>query len=590
MTRTQVRTVALVVSALAVSLFARPLMAAERVPSERLLPPKVYGYLSVPDVTQLKERFKQSTLGGVLEDDAFDDFWDELKPLLEEASGDITEKLGVTLDDLLAIPTGELAVAYAEPANKPAGLVGLLNFGESRPIIDKLLEKADEELEKEGVVRSVEEVDGTEIIVYRFKQAEEDDADNDRVNNQSSNDSFGSTLAYFIRDDYLVAGSNLPILEAVLARWDGEHSSTFATDETYRYVMDRTSSTNADPMVKFYVDPVSLVTKLVGTFTDDPNIQMATAFLPALGISNLKAIGGTFDMVTGDYDSVTRAFVYVEQPVTGLLNVLRFPEVAQSPPEWVAADVNTYFGLNWDVQSAYEAVETLVDTFQGPGGLEQLLDEMAEQEGGLQLHLKNDVLDQLTGSIHYISDMEDPNVVDSARYAVALGVKDSSKAQSVLAALSDAGLPVETREFRGAKIYEMELPLPAVGGLGQGTEPPMMGMTVAKDHLFIASNVTLLEQVLRGGGESLVSTNDYKRMAAHFPGKTSILGYQDQSSQFKAAYELLRSGSAGDIIEGLDLSKLPPFEAIEKYLPPTATYIVPDDSGALMVSFSLPED
>jgi len=589
MTRTRVRSVALLVSMLAASLLSRPLTAADKVPSDQLLPPKVYGYLSVPSVAELKERFKQSTLGGVLKDESFDDFWAELKPVIEKASGDITEQLGVSVDELLQIPTGEVAVAYIEPEGETAGLVALLDFGESGEVIEKLLEKAEGALEEQGVARSVEDFEGTEIVTYRFKKK----ADADAAAEEPDEDGFGRTLAYFLKDDYLVAGSNLPVLEAVLARWSGDHSSTFSSNEVYRHVMERTKSPDTDPVLKFYIDPIGLATNLINAFAQDNfQLQMATGFLPAMGLANLKAIGGAVDMVSGDFDTVSRVFIYVEQPAVGLLNAFRFPAVEQTPPPWVADNVNTYFALNWDVESAYEAVEALADSIQGPGALEQMLDQMAEKEGGLQLHLKTDVLDQLTGEIHFVSDMEDPKVPDSSRFMLALGVKDPKQAKTVLSTIADSdGISMETREFRGEKIYEMQLPLPSVGGLGQGADPVKMGITVAKNSLMIASNVTLLEQALRDSDVNALSdSKEYQQIADHFPSQTSIMGFQNQSSQLKAAYELFRSGTAGDFLENVDFSKLPPFEAIEKYMPASGSYVIPDEKGALMVSFSLPKD
>jgi hypothetical protein len=103
--------------------------------------------------------------------------------------------------------------------------------------------------------------------------------------------------------------------------------------------------------------------------------------------------------------------------------------------------------------------------------------------------------------------------------------------------------------------------------------------------------VTLLEQVIRDTDtDSLADSKEYKTIASHFPAQTSMIGYQNQSSQLQAVYELFRSGGASGFLGGLDIdfSKLPPFETIEKYLPASGSYAVPDERGALFVSFSLP--
>jgi hypothetical protein len=54
---------------------------------------------------------------------------------------------------------------------------------------------------------------------------------------------------------------------------------------------------------------------------------------------------------------------------------------------------------------------------------------------------------------------------------------------------------------------------------------------------------------------------------------------------------VFRSGQGGEMtggaLEGVDFSKLPPFETIEHHLLPTGTYAIPDERGALIVSFSV---
>lgn len=583
---------ALFAALLAIQFAAGPLAAADKVPSDKLLPPTVYAYISIPNITELKSRFMETSTGALVSDPALNDFWAEIKPKLDDASGELTKNLGVSLNDLLALPTGEFAVAYAQPEGKQAALVGLLDYGESEEVVEKLLKKAQEALEEQGATRSVQDFEGTEIVVYTFGKSDSDAADkedSDEGESEEGNESVGSTLAYFLKDSYVVAGSNVAILETVLGRWSGESESTFATNEVYRYILDKCRSGGTKSVADFYVDPIGLATNLIGTYGQQNfAAQMALGFLPAIGLTNFKAIGGSVDFGGDEYDSVVRAFAYVEQPTTGLLNVLRFPATEQSPPKWVSEDATTYFAINWDVEGAYGAVEELVDTFQGPGALEQIIDELAESGAGPQVHIKKDIIDQLTGSIHVVSDMADPDDVQSSRFLVALGVKDETKIKALLAKVAESeGFPAEQREFEGTLIYEMDLPVP-----GQ-TEATKMGVCFAHNAFMFSTNVTLLESVIRASSDqpTLADSDEYKHIAKHFPDQTSLLGFQNQRTEMKALYEVFRSGQGGEMtggaLEGVDFSKLPPFETIEHHLLPTGTYAIPDERGALIVSFSV---
>ena len=61
---------------------------------------------------------------------------------------------------------------------------------------------------------------------------------------------------------------------------------------------------------------------------------MIQMFMPLLGINNLKGIGGNIDLVTDEFDSISRTLIYVDLPASGLLKVFQFPAVEQSPPSW----------------------------------------------------------------------------------------------------------------------------------------------------------------------------------------------------------------------------------------------------------------
>jgi hypothetical protein len=127
-------------------------------------------------------------------------------------------------------------------------------------------------------------------------------------------------------------------------------------------------------------------------------------------------------------------------------------------------------------------------------------------------------------------------------------------------------------------VYE----LPAVPGFAT---PSAAG--VVDNSLMLTTDVALLEQVIRADKDEqpLVDSPAYRRVAQYFPSRTSLLGFQKQDAHFAAVYEMFRTGDT--TMPGLDASKLPPFSDIKKYLPPTGIYAIPDERGALYVTFTL---
>lgn len=555
--------------------------AADKISTDRLLPENVAVYVTVPDVSALTTRWEESLYGEMQSDPAFDGFWEQLKEPIADFSRELKANVGVTLDDLLQLPSGEISLAVVQPTGKPLAVVGFLDYGENADTIETLLEQAESSFADRDVARSTQEIDDTTVVIYTMK-AEVDDDD------PAARPSPDRHLAYFQRDNFIVVSSSPVVLESVLTRWSGEHPRTFASNEAYGYIIERCKSENAQSLLTWYVDLIGLIKGAVASL-DEPNLQaqMVLGFLPTLGVTNLKAFGGTLDLATSEYDTVSRTMIYVDRPTSGLLNVFQFPGIEQSPPKWVSAQTSNYYSLNWDIASAYDAVEVIVDTFQGPGTLAALVDSLADQPDGPKLHVKKDLVDQLSGRIQVAIEESDTDDIGNGPVIVALGIKDADKMKSTLSSIANTpGFPGTTRQFLGETIYEV----PAAAR-PDGTQE-LVTFAITNGNMMLTNTVTILERVIRGTSteKSLADTDDYRNIAAHFPAKTSIIAYQKQDAQVRTAYEMLRSGAVGDQVGGqIDFRKLPPFETVEKYLRPSGSYVVPDSKGVLMVSFSLPQ-
>jgi hypothetical protein len=64
-----------------------------------------------------------------------------------------------------------------------------------------------------------------------------------------------------------------------------------------------------------------------------------------------------------------------------------------------------------------------------------------------------------------------------------------------------------------------------------------------------------------------------------------MLSFQRSDAGLKTYYNLLKN--ADNFWDGVDVSKLPPFEVLAKYLQPSGGYTVPDEKGAKSVTYSL---
>ena len=111
-----------------------------------------------------------------------DDEWGIASEAIEKASEEIEKNVGVKLNDLLALPSGELSIAVVQPPGKALGLVALLDYGANESTVDKLLEAAAKKSEEEGAKKSEKDIDGTKVIVYSIPKKEEEGGDDNSEN------------------------------------------------------------------------------------------------------------------------------------------------------------------------------------------------------------------------------------------------------------------------------------------------------------------------------------------------------------------------------------------------------------------------
>ena len=201
--------------------------------------------------------------------------------------------------------------------------------------------------------------------------------------------------------------------------------------------------------------------------------------------------------------------LYVDQPPQGLLNLFRFPATDLAPPKWVGENTQAY------------AVETLVDTFQGAGALDRIIDDLADRPNGPGIHLKKDILDQLSGKF-YMANMGVSNLEQGIpKLMFSIGVRNTKTTQDFIAKmLKQDGVKATTRTFQGETIVEFEAP--------NNVTP---GLCVVNDSILVSSDVSLVEQAIRGdrAQKPLAESPMYRQIAKAFPEKVSIVSFQRAS-------------------------------------------------------------
>ncbi|MEZ6133063.1 MAG: hypothetical protein R3C59_30705 [Planctomycetaceae bacterium] len=571
------------IAASAMLLATLPLSAqpatATKVLSDQILPQDTYLYVSMPSVTAMVEFFKSSSMGQIWNDPAMDDFKQELSGAfdskLEEARLKFQENVGLSLDEVLAIPTGEVSLAVSANSSNAMGLVFFLDYGDSEAQLQQLLDRLTQNLDKQPKLTMVNKTfDGTAITMFEIEYS------------GPAPTPLAKEFGWFLKDQRMVFSNRLELLEGTLENWDGAADRSLQTNEAYAYVMSKCQTRERSSLTTMYFDPIGLFTKLVQTGSlgqQSMGAGMALGFLPALGLNQLKAVGLVSEAGTGDFEAVSRMVVYADQPPTGLMQMFQLDHCLKTPPAWVKEDATAYIAVNWKIQDAYQALESVVDMFTGAGTLASQLDQMAQRGPGI--HLKDDVVDQLTGDIQAVTAASDSEELPSDRMVVALGVRDNEAARKLLSKFAgEAGL--ESREFRGTDLYEINGPAP-----GQS-----FSFAVSEGRLLVAVGSTLLEQVLRNDSDvkPLAETDDFRKVSAFFPANAVSVQFSRPAETYRQFYDMLKSGEVAehfpgnqDWLQRIDFTTLPAFDVIAKYIKPNGAYSVNDDRGLFTEAFQL---
>jgi hypothetical protein len=554
---------------------AVPAQAADVILSDQVLPNDTFMHLTVKSVVDAKRQFEESPIGEFINDPALDAFRAELENAFSgpvgEALADVETQLGMSVEELLSIPSGEVSVSIAGAGNH-IGLVVHVDIGDSTSQVESLLDLAEQALSAvPEVVQSTQDVGGVEITMYEVQE----DVPTPLL----------KEFGWLVHEGHLVISSSQQVMESLIENWDGTSSDSLSNNEKYTFVVNRLETEPGSADSIFYLDLIGLVTKLsqTGSFGDGQFIaSMAIAQLPMLGLNQLQAVAMVIEEGTDDVQMINRAMVYTDQPPAGLMRAFMLAPVQASPPSWVKEDASLYMATKWQVTEAYAAIEGLVDGFQGPGTLAALINQASDSGPGV--HIKDDLIDQLTGEVQLVGGGVDPSS-NTNEMLVAVGVRDSDAFGDLLARVSDEpGFPLTIREFQGFTLYEVS------------QAGPTVGLTVANGSFLIAMGERIMEQTLRNDDDvrPLAESDEYQRISQRFPPEVVAVNFARPADQYRSLYEMLQSGNAVEQFPGMDeffsqidFTTLPPFEAVSKYLAPAGGFTVADENGYVSEGYSL---
>ena len=134
----------------------------------KLLPKDTLLYFSILDIPEARKEFDKSP---ILNDPEFQPFISDVKAKIEELSQKVSEEIGLSITELIAIPEGELTLAVMERPKRRIAPVLLMDYGDNKEPVEKLMKKLHDTLDGNIAEHSKEEIDDVVVHVYTLKES-----------------------------------------------------------------------------------------------------------------------------------------------------------------------------------------------------------------------------------------------------------------------------------------------------------------------------------------------------------------------------------------------------------------------------------
>ncbi|HMB07337.1 MAG TPA: hypothetical protein VKP69_26850 [Isosphaeraceae bacterium] len=575
---------------------------------EKILPDSTIGFLKINNAAALRESFRQSQFGQLWNDPALKAWKADLADRIDDASKSLKDKVGVTYRELLELPQGTVSIAVVrrDDPKQPTALLITADAGKNASVMEDVMIKATKQAEQADSKVTTQTFRGAVLHVIQPPP----DKDNDKPkakDDKKDNDKPEPPLVWASQGTVYYIGSDVDAVKDLLAHESGRDDALAASES----FLQAQKKLGTDVQVAWYVDLAKLL-KLVAQSgatargNAKGNADQTEAMIQVTGLNGLKAAAGSFTLNVAKFDSISKTFILAPAPAQGVLKIFQMPKVNLKPEPWVPTSVASYQTYSWDLDTAYTAINDLVNMFQ-PGMLNVLEQQLAGPNGGEPLSFQKDIFGPLGDRITVISDFKKPVTEESQRMLIGVALEDAKAFQNTLNKLIALGNGApKKREFQGTTIYDFDVPdLPnANGANGPNNVRQFKGpisVAVAKDTLFIATEPTLLEQILRGGA-ALADSSSFQAVAREVPGPVSTLSYVRPDEQARIYYDMIKSGQFEKALQGaataggpdmaklgklIDKDKLPDFPVFAKYLSQGGSYGVMEDDGLTITGFTL---
>ena len=575
----------------------------------RLLPDQTLAYARIENADELRVDLAESSVGKMMADPKLRPFAGDFYNTATQLFAQIGDRLGLSLDDLLAIPKGQFAVGVvaldpqpvAEDGDKPKdespeairkrlaerreaqagiGLLLLIETGGKNETLSRLLDVLEEQIARSGAVGRSETIGTTEI--RRMVRP----------------DNGQSRLEYFHRDGATVIGFGHNVATDALARWDGKATGrTLAESTDFAAVLGRCiGSADTRPQMTFFADPYRLVR--LGVRRGGVGAALVWQIFEELGVAKIRGIGASTFHGGETFSDIAHAHIAIDAPRDGIFSVLRPKDGDTNPPTWVPSDVTSFTSIGWRFDATYDGLGRILDRFQGDGALGRLVEEPYKTRVGGDF--RKSIIDVADDRIVMIRWLQPPVKINSSVSINALQLKDPVAAANTIAELQKAFPTAIRTESIGVNTLYLFGP-ESSRQFPDGLRRPTPCGIILGNWLLTSDSRDFIERAMRardGVIPRLSELPEYDLLASELGSqlggeKPFLLSFARTAEVLRQVYELAKSDqtrsflkNAGDrnpaakgVSDLLQRNELPPFDEFLKYFAPSGSFAFDEPSG-----------
>lgn len=516
--------------------------------SEEFLPASTKFWISVPDPVKLEEQFKSTQFGTLAKDPAIQPFIDSLADQIKDLMNRQNVSLGLKIDDMDAVQTGEICIAGVVPdvtgkqiTKGTHGLVVLVDVSETEDKAKALQKKINAMLKEKGAEVTEKEINGvptTKAVLKHQKPVR-----------------FSTTNHQAVVNGWMLVSDNETIFRDVLARLNApqqiQKAETLASLNSFKGIMKQTNLDEFDAHFRWYVDPFGYI-QLAQALEDERrgDLQARNDFSKVLkdqGFGAFKAMGGNVSVATGEHELLHRSFTYAPrgQKIDNSDQIFKMFNFAGNskplePANWVPKEASALVIGNWDFSDALGSVGGLYDGFlDEEGAFKRTLNDF-KVDPDMQLDIVK-LVGLLDNRLTIASAVERPIAETSERVVIGIPVK--GEPEFVFESLRRA-TNGQVISLGGIKVIEVD--------------PAAMEEELPEDGLFIPGDFEMEEEeeeeepafqlfakkyfVVHGGNLLIANNKGYLRKL--LSQKKSKLASAPDYIEVKTAIDKLTDGSA----------------------------------------------